>query len=882
MASFTDPISQFNPYIQQLPVEAMSQVGMYKQQKYDEGIQKVQSYIDNVAGLDVVRDIDKAYLQGKLNELGSKLRTVAAGDFSNFQLVNSVGGMATQIVKDPNVQTAVSSTAWYRKQFGEMEKAISEGKSSQANMYDFNTKSNNWMNSNELGKSFKDRYTPYIDVGKKAMDAIKALHPSLNQYDIPFEIDKNGKINKKKIADAMKRFKIEGIDENQIQQAIYATLTPDDINQLQIDANYSFRNISPEQLIGVAQNNYKTRREDAEKTLAYLKQQEGIVSNPTESDKLSKRIEYYETLLGKDGVKGLLDEQLEKEMEDIQQNPDLTKLSIYKNGFVREYANAFSWKNQIESYETNPIRAQMNWAADLAHKQEVENRLRYEFEEKMKIDREKLAIDAEANALKKIELYGDPLATPWTPLTNETDLKLNSEKYFAEHAKSVANGIDNDMNALRTRYNEQQISEMLDDWKKNGVRGTKVAPDAIGLLERISKRDNYLKSLKTKEEQLKAEAEDVIKKKYSNDPEYLAKTKEKDANLKSLDANGPIPIKLWRYIEGGKGRMERVAINKTPSQILNDVKSGIAEFDYDRGVGGEMKVKYKMNGKVYQTTISKSVLAEQTDEGASESRGLLAKLADHLDKYKGFFSMEKAYKDDVKEEYKRRLSPIVGDLVPEIKSIARDKNGKVPPVMYDRIMQLVKATADGGYKANDDFSESTMNSMFSDENIKDTKIFIHRKGNDYELHVDNTSLNEPTQVIRLSGADVQKYFGPGYVSDKTETSMRMKLGRGNTNLTSNPEDAVLQKSFGDFPGISQFIVTADLKSDLDNPDLYYPIVNVKKKNGRYQSFPITPSNKRPSLGYDQGIRQLNSLTDAQLLTLLKEQYPNFDFSQLDY
>ena len=63
--------------------------------------------------MDVVNDADKKYLQSKLNDLGSKLKTVAAGDFSNQQLVNSVGGMATQIVKDPTVQNAVYSTANY-------------------------------------------------------------------------------------------------------------------------------------------------------------------------------------------------------------------------------------------------------------------------------------------------------------------------------------------------------------------------------------------------------------------------------------------------------------------------------------------------------------------------------------------------------------------------------------------------------------------------------------------------------------------------------------------------------------------------------------------------------------------------------------------------
>ena len=53
MASFTDKISQFNPYIQELPYEEMVKVGMAKQAQYDQGVQKVQGYINNIAGMDV-------------------------------------------------------------------------------------------------------------------------------------------------------------------------------------------------------------------------------------------------------------------------------------------------------------------------------------------------------------------------------------------------------------------------------------------------------------------------------------------------------------------------------------------------------------------------------------------------------------------------------------------------------------------------------------------------------------------------------------------------------------------------------------------------------------------------------------------------------------
>ena len=123
MASWTDAITQFNPYVSTLPVEAMVKVGMEKQRRYDEGYAKIQAQIDQVAGLDVIRDVDKNYLQSKLNELGGKLQTFAASDFSNYQLVNSVAGMAKQVAADETVQKAVSSTAWYKKQ-----KQLQEGK----------------------------------------------------------------------------------------------------------------------------------------------------------------------------------------------------------------------------------------------------------------------------------------------------------------------------------------------------------------------------------------------------------------------------------------------------------------------------------------------------------------------------------------------------------------------------------------------------------------------------------------------------------------------------------------------------------------------------------------------------------------------------------
>ena len=82
MASYKDPTNlKFNPYVQQRPVEAMLKVGLYKQERYDQGVQKIQESIDNIAGLDLIRPQDKEYLKSKLNQLGSQLSNVEVGNF---------------------------------------------------------------------------------------------------------------------------------------------------------------------------------------------------------------------------------------------------------------------------------------------------------------------------------------------------------------------------------------------------------------------------------------------------------------------------------------------------------------------------------------------------------------------------------------------------------------------------------------------------------------------------------------------------------------------------------------------------------------------------------------------------------------------------------
>jgi hypothetical protein len=254
MASWTDKIPTFNPYVQQLPVEAMVQVGMQKQKQYDEGIQKIQTNIDNVAGLDVVREIDKVYLQSKLNQLGNNLRTVAAGDFSNFQLVNSVNGMTNQIVKDKNVQTAVSSTAWARKEQSMMEEDRKNGKLTPDNEYHFNSKLNSWVNDNKIGVGFNQKYVQHFDVDKFARETFDAVKPDGFFYDQIYQLGADGKPMKDGrgnliYSPTMTRMEKEGIFPPKVKATLEQIFSDARVGQqLNITGQYNYRGLDANQL----------------------------------------------------------------------------------------------------------------------------------------------------------------------------------------------------------------------------------------------------------------------------------------------------------------------------------------------------------------------------------------------------------------------------------------------------------------------------------------------------------------------------------------------------------------------------------------------------------------------------------------------------------
>lgn len=366
MASWTDILPTFKPYVQQLPVEAMVQVGMQKQAQYNAGIQKIQGEIDKIAGLDIYRDVDKNYLQSKLNELGDKMTFFAAGDFSDFQLTNSVAGMTNQLTKDPIVQTAVQSTAMYRENKKRIKKDVDEGKTDPSNIYRFDRGVSQWLNSGKPGESLNAEYIPYFDVFKFAKETFDAVKPDGYSFDQIYQLGADGKPLKDGrgnliLNPAMTRMEKEGIFPEKVKQTLDQVFSdPRVAQQLQITGEYVYRGNSGTDLYE------KVLQQKDELVSAYEEKLTDLRMQKNLGKDVQKQIDELESSLTK--VSANYDEYSKLALE----NPDVVRAQMYKDDVTSRYTTMFGWTKSKEQLLENP-----RWRAEFDMQKEANEQSRF-------------------------------------------------------------------------------------------------------------------------------------------------------------------------------------------------------------------------------------------------------------------------------------------------------------------------------------------------------------------------------------------------------------------------------------------------------------------------------------------------------------------------
>lgn len=475
MANYSDNIgvlASFSPYVQQLPIQEMYQVGAVKQAQYNEGVQRIQASIDNVAGLDVVRNVDKKYLQSKMDELGNNLKSVAAGDFSNFQLVNSTAGMVGKIAKDKTLLDKLSDTQKYKRDSERISLDIKDGKDNPANTLDFQTTSSEWLNG-DLNSSYSGRYLAPRDVWKKIKDVAESI--GVNSEDIQniFQTDslgnpvyrevkdKTGKIvGKEPIFNDIAVQKItKGKDPEAILRAFQNALSPDDFQQLSIDGKYRYANYSPQELKGIIATQYDGHIRDNKNRLSAVELQlaaeknKGADVDPARLEQLEKLKQYYEQAdLTYKTTKS-------KNLELVNLDPASVRGSIYTNSYLETMAKALSPKETTLKYEESPsfkIKMEVDKFNEVLKQNAISNQFKTD----------ELALRRKEYDLKKDE-YDNKLKPTTTPrlLPSPVDKDdVNSALRVEDEFSTSVEQLDNKtkeiaLTAFRDKGNNKSLSD---------------------------------------------------------------------------------------------------------------------------------------------------------------------------------------------------------------------------------------------------------------------------------------------------------------------------------------------------------------------------------------------------------------------------------------
>lgn len=582
MASYTDNpqlLDRFNSYVEQQPVNQMLAVGEHKQGLYDQGVQKIQGQLDNIAGLDIVRDVDKQYLHSKMNGLTSNLRTVAAGDFSNFQLVNSVGGMINQIGKDSNIQNAVSSSTWYRQQIKEIQKDEEEGKSNPNNTKKFLKQSSIWMNGRDPGEKLSTSYIKPIDVWSKIKEIAKEVGVDEQTVQQLYQTDEQGKVIYENIIDPTSKKVVgkkpmwnpiavektlKGKDAGKILKAFENGLSSADYQQLAIDGEGDMENYTPEMLKQKVINNsadqikFSTGKIQDIK-IALLEENQKNKKDDNIIKSLNGQLEYFENYSKK------LIFSRDKSLAAVDTNPDAVRGSLHTNDYLQEMSKTLSSHDESTKYSISPLATwtmeQNRFNRDLQRDRISDQH--WSIEQKF---RETNANEASQD--KDTELYFKyGIGTP--PKNYQQNRKFIKESIPSPNdgASAVKNAMEDDFSKRVTSLNDTNYKITLQYYKEiiPKISGESTEDYELRIMQEISKQaTNNKKSINPSSGEIND---------FTND--FAAR------QLTKWKTSGDVPFEFRGLIENQNTQAQDVSIQQAK---IKRIKDRAIEVANDRGI----------------------------------------------------------------------------------------------------------------------------------------------------------------------------------------------------------------------------------------------------------------------------------------------------------
>lgn len=286
-------------YTQPVDINLMGKVLQYEQAQFDQGVKGVQSSIDSIASLDVVKGVDKQYLNAKLSNLVNTINNIGGVDYSDPNVQNQISGMSSQIYGDDNVINAVANTKKFRyvQSYYKDLKEKHPDKWNPANEWYDNQKFAGWLTDGQVGtnpQADAGTTTPFHDYEG---DWTKMFNQIANSANIEVQWQDRGLMYVKN----GKKY----ISPDRIWATASQLLTPQQRTQLAIEGRYQYQNVPISELtkaydqklydeIGEATaqlNDYKTKLKGATSLKDQQDYQKLVAEKSAEIKKLAAPIQ---------------------------------------------------------------------------------------------------------------------------------------------------------------------------------------------------------------------------------------------------------------------------------------------------------------------------------------------------------------------------------------------------------------------------------------------------------------------------------------------------------------------------------------------------------------------------------------------------------------
>lgn len=175
VSEFSQPVKPFE-YQPPVPMQLMMSVMDSKSRIMTDNLNKLQSHVDQMGQLDVARDVDRARLNTKLNELVGNVNAMGGQDLSDPNVYAQANSMGGAISGDKQIVNALAQTRIMRTEMQAADDARKKGKGwAQQNENYLNRQVQQYMGSTDEQAKFNGKWMPYYDYNKDLQDAYSQM-----------------------------------------------------------------------------------------------------------------------------------------------------------------------------------------------------------------------------------------------------------------------------------------------------------------------------------------------------------------------------------------------------------------------------------------------------------------------------------------------------------------------------------------------------------------------------------------------------------------------------------------------------------------------------------------------------------------------------------